>query len=150
MTREQLTRLAQDPKAFLRGSADSERKIRLKELEIQRYYDLAVSITQAIKPAATFSGGPSRKVEICATEIAALEEEITKEASDFYQSLVLIKEAIGFLDDPVLYNVLWARYVCHLSWAKVAETLTWSDRWTYKVHARALKELKQKALEKLK
>lgn len=150
MTKENLEKLAANPKAFLRSPAQLEREIKLREAEIQRYHDLAVSITQTIKPVVTFTGGPSRKIEQCVTEIVSLEEDIAEELSAFYQSVVLAKEAIRYITEPGLYNILWARYICQMSWSRVAEALECSDRWVYRQHARALKELKRIAEEKLK
>lgn len=149
MTQEELKSLAQDPKAFLQSPVELEQKIRLKERELQRYYDLAFGITQTIKPVATFSSGPSRKIELCSTEIVTLEKEIEEEAAAFTRQIALIKEAVFFLPEQAQRSVLWARYVCGLSWYKVADTLGWSDRWCFRMHAKALKELKRIAVEKL-
>lgn len=149
MTQEELKSLAQDPKTFLQSPVELEQKIRLKERELQRYYDLAFGITQTIKPVATFSSGPSRKIELCSTEIVTLEKEIKEEAAAFTRRIALTKEAINLLQEPAQYNVLWARYICRLSWTKVAETLGWSDRWCFRMHAKALRELKRIAAEKI-
>ena len=150
MTKEQLKFLAEDPKGFLQAPADAEQKIRLKQAEIQKYHDLAVGITQTIKPVVTFTGGPGHKIEQCVTEIIALEEEISDTLSILYQRTVNAKEAIGYIKDPRLYNILWARYICRMSWSRVAEVLDCSERWVYRQHARALHELQKTAREKLK
>ena len=149
MTKDQIRMLADDPKAFLQMPAVYEKKIKLKEVEMQRYRDLAVGITQTIKPVVTFTGGPSRKIEQCVTEIVSLEEDIAEELSAFYQYTVLTKEAIGYIKDGGLYNVLWARYLCRMSWSRVAEALGCSERWVYRQHAMALEELRKIAEEKL-
>lgn len=150
MTRENLEKLAANPKAFLRSPADAEQKIKLKQAEIQRYHDIAVGITQTIKPVVTFTGEPGRKVEYCVAEIITLEEEISEALSSLYQKTVNAKEAIGYIKDPGQHNILWARYICRMPWSWVAETMECSERWVYRQHARALKELKRIAEEKLK
>ncbi len=149
MTKENLEKLAADPKAFLMAPTIAENRVKLAEAEIQRYHDIAVGITQTIKPVVTFTGGPGRKVEQCAVEIIALEEELSQELSTLYQSTILVKEAVSFLEEPGLYNIIWARYICRLSNFKAAEALGWSERWAAKQHSKALKALRQAAQNKL-
>ena len=149
MTETQLRLLATEPKAFLSQCKYHEKEIRLKQDEIQRYHDIATSITQEIKEVTTFSLTPSHKVEKACLEVVTLEGQIEKEIARLVESRQAIVEAIGLLTEQPHKLLLQARYLNQMTWEEIALMIPCSYRWTLRLHGIALRNLSQAAKEKL-
>lgn len=149
MKREDLERLADDPKTVLLMVPQAEGCIKEAEEEIAHYYDLATGITQVLKPVVTFTGGPGHKVEECVVGIMSLRERLNDTVRQYMDAVELAREAVAWLESPGQKQVLGLRYLCRKSWGSIAEDLDQSERWTYRQHAAALNEIKRIAKEKL-
>ena len=147
MTTEQLQELSENPKKFLNRCRRYEQRIRLKKDQIQHYRDMELSITAPLKEALSFGSGPTSKIENCTVSIMGLEEDIQKEILALQKDRVLIREAINLVDDEDLRQLLEARYLNELKWEEISLLMSYSYRWTLRLHGRALKYLSQKAKE---
>lgn len=136
----------QEAKDFLNRGYRSKERIQAKEERIAEWTRRAESITAEIKPVATFSSTPSKKVEGAACAIVDLQSEIKEEIYD----LVCIEKEIGaainqVITDPTLKALLEMRYLNYLKWEEIAIRLDITFRWTMTLHKRALKLFSTKA-----
>lgn len=135
-----------EAKEFLNRGYQSRIRIRAKKERIENWRRIAESITAAIKPVATFSSMPSKKVEDCVCNIIELQKEIQEEIDGLVQVEREIGRAITkAVEDPTLRALLEMRYLNYLKWEEIAVRLDVTFRWTMTLHRRALEEFSSKA-----
>ena len=66
--------------------------------------------------------------------------EINKRIDELYEYRQCMLRLINKLDNTVYRSLLIARYINCQTWEQVAEKISKSVRWTYKMHDKALKE----------
>lgn len=146
MKRENLEILAEKPKEFLNRCKWHEQRIKFKQAQIQKYRDMACSITAPLKDNPSFgSGVPSSKIENCIANIDGLERDIQEEIEKLRTELRTIEEAINLVSNKDLKFILEARYLQQMKWEEIAVLLPRSYRWTLRLHGKALQELSKEA-----
>lgn len=145
MTQEDLKILSRNPKEFLSRCKWNEQRIKIRREQIQKYRDMALSITASIKDVPSFGGVPSSKIENCAVNIAELESGIEEEIKKLKDEIGIIKEAINLTKDNDLKFLLEARYLQRMNWEEIAVLLSRSYRWTLRLHGKALQEISREA-----
>ena len=141
LTENEVSILKKEPKKLLRQGWYCEKRIFLKLKEIKRYRGIAESITAAMKDVAVFGSGPSQKIESCAVEIVALEEDIKKELAQIRRSHDLIAFVASQLEDENYQLIIDARYLQGMHWVEISELIGRSLRWTLRLHGEALKAI---------
>lgn len=136
-----------DAREFLNRGYRARERIQAKEERIESWRQIAESVTAALKPVATFSSTPSKKVEDCVCNIVDLQDEIQAEILELTQ----IEREIGLaisqvVEDPTLRALLEMRYLNYLKWEEIAVRLDITFRWTMTLHRRALEVFSEKAL----
>lgn len=150
MTQEDLEILAERPKDFLNHCKWHEQRIKFKQEQIQRFRDMACSITAPLKDVSSFgSGVPSSKVENCIVNIAGLAQDIQKDIEKLRAELLTTKKAIALIRDTDLKLLLEARYIQRMKWEEIAILLSCSYRWILRLHGKALQELSKEAVRRL-
>lgn len=119
-------------------------RVRLEALEERRrhYEDLATNATAHYRAG---PGGGTRRVssvEEYAVKLADLSRDMAVRADIYAEALRGIEAAIDAIDDPVKRDVLKLRYLNGWSWCKIAKTLHFTDRYVYKLHGWALRDLR--------
>lgn len=137
----------QEAKDFLNRGYRSKERIQAKEERIAEWTRRAESITAEIKPVATFSSTPSKKVEDAACAIVDLQSEIKDEIYE----LARIEREIGAainqaIADPTLKALLEMRYLNYLKWEEIAVRLDITFRWAMTLHKKALNIFTESAL----
>ena len=129
----------QEAKDFLNRGYRSKERIKVKEERIDEWRRRAESITAEIKPVATFSSTPSKKVEDAACAITDLQSEIKAEIYELAAIELEIGRAINqAVTDPTLNALLEMRYLKYLKWEEIAVRLDITFRWTMTLHKKAL------------
>ncbi len=150
MTQEDLEILAERPKDFLNHCKWHEQRIKFKQEQLQRFRDMAYSITVPLKDVPSFgSGVPSSKVENCIVNISGLEQDIQKDIEKLRTELQTTGEAINLINDKDLKLLLEARYLQRMKWEEIAVLLSCSYRWTLRLHGKALQEISKEAVRLL-
>lgn len=124
----------QEAKDFLNRGYRSRERIKVKEERIDEWRRRAESITAEIKPVASFSSTPSKKVEDAACAIVDLQSEIKAEIYELEIGRA-INQAVT---DPTLNALLEMRYLKYLKWEEIAVRLDITFRWTMTLHKKAL------------
>ena len=120
----------QEAKYFLNRGYRFRERIKVKEERIDEWIRRAESITAEIKPVASFSSTPSKKVEDAACAI----------------ELVIGRAINQAVTDPTLNALLEMRYLKYLKWEEIAARLDLTFRWTLTLHKKALTIFTESAL----
>ena len=136
-----------EAKEFLNRGYRSKARIKAKEERIDEWERRAESITAEIKPVASFSSTPSKKIEEAACAIVDLQSEIREEIDELIQTEREIGHAINtFVADPTLKALLEMRYLNYLKWEEIAVRLDITFRWTMSLHKKALEVFSSNSL----
>ena len=128
-----------DAREFLNRGYRARERIQAKEERIGSWRQIAESVTAALKPVATFSSTPSKKVEDCVCNIVDLQQEILDEINELTAIEREIGRAINRAGlDPTLKSLLEMRYLRYLKWEEIAVRLGLTFRWTMTLHKKAL------------
>ena len=114
------------------------KRIAAKELHLEELRTQAEHITADLTGMPKGSGAAS-PVERVAVQIADLSWELEQDWLDVLVYQEEIRKTIDRIEDPVVAQVLSARYISYLTWRKVAETLHYSERAVYKIHRKGLR-----------
>lgn len=126
-------------KEYLNRGYRSKERIRAKEERIEKWRQVAESITAPLKDVAAFSSLPSNKVADCACNIVDLQNEIKEEIIELVEVEREIGQAIeANVTDPTLKALLEMRYLNYFKWEEIAVRLDITFRWTMTLHRRAL------------
>lgn len=137
----------QEAKDFFNRGYRSRERIKVKEERIDEWIRRAESITAEIKPVASFSSTPSKKVEDAACAIVDLQSEIKAEIYELAAIELEIGRAINqAVTDPTLNALLEMRYLKYLKWEEIAVRLDITFRWTMTLHKKALTIFTESAL----
>lgn len=137
----------QEAKDFLNRGYRSKERIKVKEERIDEWRRRAESITAEIKPVASFSSTPSKKVEDAACAITDLQSEIKAEIYELAAIELEIGRAINqAVTDPTLNALLEMRYLKYLKWEEIAVRLDITFRWTMTLYKKALTIFTESAL----
>lgn len=129
----------QEVKDFLNRGYRIKKRIAAKERRIDEWRRRAESITAEIKPVASFSSTPSKKVEDAACAIVDLQSEIKAEIYELAAVELeigrLIKES--GLDDTDQF-MIELRYLNYMRWEEIAVELHYAYRWVMRRHKKVL------------
>ena len=129
-------------KKYLSRAYGLRRRIAAKELHLAELRTQAEHITADLTGMPKGSGASS-PVERVAVQIADLSWELEQDWLDVLTYQEEIRRTIELVEDPVVAQVLSARYISYLTWRKVAETLHYSERAVYKIHRKGLRIVEQ-------
>lgn len=123
---------------YLSRAYNLRRRIAAKEMHLEELRTQAEHITADLTGMPRGSGASS-PVERVAVQIADLSWELEQDWLDVLVYQEEIRKTIDRIEDPVVAQVLSARYISYLTWRKVAETLHYSERAVYKIHRKGLR-----------
>ena len=129
-------------KQYLLRAYNLKRRIEAKEMHLEELRTQAEHITADLTGMPKGSGASS-PVERVAVQIADLSWELEQDWLDVLAYQEEIRRTIDLVEDPVVAQVLSARYISYLTWRKVAETLHYSERAVYKIHRKGLRIVEQ-------
>lgn len=129
-------------KQYLMRAYNLKRRIEAKEMHLEELRTQAEHITADLTGMPKGSGASS-PVERVAVQIADLSWELEQDWLDVLAYQEEIRRTIDLVEDPVVAQVLSARYISYLTWRKVAETLHYSERAVYKIHRKGLRIVEQ-------
>ena len=125
-------------KAYLSQARFLNLRIHSKVQQIESLNELATSCTAVLSDMPRNPNRGASKVESCVLKIVTLQEEIR---NDIDQLVDLKREIMGTVkavEDPELQTILEKRYLCFLSWEKIAVDMHYSIQHIYRMHDDAL------------
>ncbi len=127
-------------KDYLRQYRDLEREIILQREQI----DELKAIAEKVSPSADSgsSGGVSDRVGKCVAKIIDIENQINANVMILAEKRREIVAIIYELENPKEREVLIRRYILGEKWERIAQAMNYNQKWIYKIHGRALQNLK--------
>lgn len=130
-------------KDYLLKIEKNEKLINNKRDELFKLRCMAESTTIDCAKDSVQSSASSDKLGNLVARIVDLENEIIsdsiKAVSDMQDRIATIEQ----IDDATEYDILYKRYVKHLTLQQVSEELNYTYQWTVTLHGRALKKIQQ-------
>ncbi len=128
---------------YLSGAARLDRKIDidLERLTALREYAKSVRSSPLGEKVASSGTGEARFTDIVG-KIYELEQLIDEETDKLVDLKSEISEAINSLEDYEEQSVLYFRYVCNLSFARIAENMLVSKSKAFTLHESAISHIK--------
>ena len=125
-------------KEYLSQARTLDMRIKSKLQQIESLNELATSctITYSDMPRNPNHGGS--KVERAVLKIIELQESLKKDVEDLVELKEQIMATIQSVADGELQTLLEKRYLCFLSWEKIAVEMHYSIQHIYRMHDTAL------------
>ena len=127
-----------DAKEFLKQAKRWETQIECKEIEKQRWRDLAQRITAHMEGERVQSSGTSTKLEDAVTACVDIEEEIVAAVEELIVKKKEVTQTIERVQNPTWYKVLHMIYIQYKDLNDVADAFNKSYDWAKSAHSKAL------------
>ncbi|MBR1382193.1 MAG: hypothetical protein IJ555_00030 [Ruminococcus sp.] len=88
------------------------------------------------------SGGSADRIPDTLAKIMEYEEQAERLKKIYIEIYETAEQAVKAVEDPVLREVLERRYFLYQKWEEIAKEMNRDIRWIYRLHGRALKEVK--------
>ncbi|MBR0380479.1 MAG: hypothetical protein IJH62_08010 [Mogibacterium sp.] len=86
----------------------------------------------------------SRRTENKAVKLATLKDKKQKEILESWEKREEIVDTISMIEDSILYQLLYDRYIKFMTWETISEDIGTSEYWTRsKLHNKALSALEK-------
>lgn len=123
------------PKQYLSRARTLDGEINSKLEQIARLKAQLTRCTQAFS--GTPGGGPHDWTDTVA-RIVGLEAEINADINRLIDLKQEIKAAIEAVDNPTYRQLLELRYLCGMSWQRIADEMHYDRKSVWRIHGRAL------------
>lgn len=110
-----------DAKAFLESYEKLDVMIPNKLIEIQRWHDLAVSITASMNGVAVQTSGSKQKMADAADRCMDIADELLSRVEQLKLKKQAVTDTIEQLYSPTEYNVLHMRYIQYKTLQEIAD-----------------------------
>ena len=128
-------------KEYLSQARFLDASIRTKVEQIESLNDLATSCTAVISDMPRNPNRGGSRMADAVLQIIDLQEEIKRDMMALVQLKREIMDVIKSVSSLEYQTILEKRYLCFISWERIAVELGYSIQHTYRLHDAALKEL---------
>lgn len=141
---EQGVDITMDTKQYLSQISRLNRQIQNKLSEISQLRDLSMGI-RAISNEERVQTTPNfDKIGTSIAKIDEMERNLDKMIDEYVEKKNVIISQIDSMEDEVIYNILFARYIEKKTFEKIATEMTYSFRQITRLHGKALIEFEKK------
>lgn len=130
-------------KEYLSQARFLDMRIKSKIQQIESLNDLATSCTAVISDMPRNPNHSGAKMADAVMKIIDLQEEIKKDMNELVELKREIMGIIKSVSNIEYQTLLEKRYLCFISWEKIAVELGYSIQHTYRMHDAALKEVSE-------
>ena len=128
-------------KEYLSQARFLDASIRTKVEQIESLNDLATSCTAVISDMPRNPNRGGSRMADAILQIIDLQEEIKRDMMALVQLKREIMDVIKSVSSLEYQTILEKRYLCFISWERIAVELGYSIHHTYRLHDAALKEI---------
>lgn len=128
-------------KEYLSQARFLDASIRTKVEQIESLNDLATSCTAVISDMPRNPNCGGSRMADAVLQIIDLQEEIKRDMMALVQLKREIMDVIKSVSSLEYQTILEKRYLCFISWERIAVELGYSIQHTYRLHDAALKEI---------
>ncbi|MDE6425395.1 MAG: DUF1492 domain-containing protein [Ruminococcus sp.] len=129
------------PKEYMSQARYLDERINSKIQQITSLNELATKCTSTLSDMPKNPNKTASQMENAIINIISLEEEINKDIDSLVDLKREIMRTIKRLSCTEYQILLEKRYLCFLSWEKIAVDLNFSIQHTYRIHDEALKKI---------
>lgn len=125
-------------KAYLGQARFLDMRIKSKIQQIESLNELATSCTAALSDMPRNPNKGRSRVEDCVMKILELQESLQTDIDRLVELKKKIMGTVKAVEDAELQALLEKRYLCFLSWEKIAVDMHYSIQHIYRMHDTAL------------
>lgn len=129
-------------KEYLSQAYRLDQRINSKIEQVASLNDLATKCTSTLTGMPRNPNRASSTMADAVGKIIDLQNEINRDIDrlvDLKREIVTVIKAI---ENPEYQTLLEKRYLCFLTWEKIAVDMCYDLRWLYRIHKRALDEIR--------
>ena len=125
-------------KAYLGQARFLDMRIKSKIQQIDSLRELATSCTAVLSDTPRNPNHGTSKVETCVMKIIEVQEGLQDDINALVELKKEIMATIHAVEDVELQTLLEKRYLCFLSWERIAVEMHYSIQHIYRMHETAL------------
>lgn len=125
-------------KEYLSQARTLDMRIKSKLQQIESLNDLATSCTTVYSDMPRNPNRGGSKVERAVLKIIEVEDSLKRDVEDLVELKKEIMHTIHSVSDVELQTLLEKRYLCFLSWEKIAVDMHYSIQHIFRMHDQAL------------
>lgn len=128
-------------KEYLSQAYRLDQRINSKIEQVASLNDLATKCTSTLTGMPRNSNRASSTMADAVGKIIDLQNEINRDIDHLVDLKREIVTVIKAIENPEYQTLLEKRYLCFLTWEKIAVDMGYDLRWLYRIHKRALEEI---------
>lgn len=129
-------------KEYLSQAKFLDQRINSKIQQVAALNDLATKATSTLTGMPRNPNHATSSMEDVIAKIIDLQAEINNDIDTLVDLKRSLSKTIKAVDSPEYQTVLEKRYLCFQSWEQIAVEMGYDLRWLYRIHGKALEEVK--------
>ena len=129
-------------KEYLSQAKFLDQRINSKIQQVAALNDLATKATSTLTWMPRTPNHATSSMEDVIAKIIDLQAEINNDIDTLVDLKRSLSKTIKAVDSPEYQTVLEKRYLCFQSWEQIAVEMGYDLRWLYRIHGKALEEVK--------
>ena len=129
-------------KEYLSQAKFLDQRINSKSQQVAALNDLATKATSTLTGMPRNPNHATSSMEDVIAKIIDLQAEINNDIDTLVDLKRSLSKTIKAVDSPEYQTVLEKRYLCFQSWEQIAVEMGYDLRWLYRIHGKALEEVK--------
>ena len=130
-------------KEYLSQARYLDHSINSKIQQLDQLNDLATKATSVMTGMPHNPSGSTSQMADTIVKIIDLQDEINRDINTLVDLKAGIMKLIKSVSCREYQTILEKRYLCFLSWEKIAATMDYDIRWLYRLHGKALEEVQE-------
>lgn len=128
-------------KEYLSQAKYLDQAINSKIQQLGQLNDLATKATSVLTGMPKNPSGSTSAMADTVVKIISLQNEINRDMDALVDLKAEIMRLIKSVSCREYQTILEKRYLCFLSWEKIAASMDYDIRWLYRLHGKALEEV---------
>ena len=129
-------------KEYLSQARYLDLRINSKIQQVAALNELATRATSSLTGMPRNPSPAASSMAEAINKIIDLQDEINHDIDDLVDLKQKISGAIKAVEDVEYQTILEKRYLCFQSWEEIAASMNYEIRWLYRLHGKALAEIK--------
>lgn len=131
---------------YLNRAYHLDQQIACKLEQVSRLRSLTQKVTASYGDGSSSHAHNNSPMEDAIVRLVDAEDELATQVIELVDVRMEIAKLIDRVPDALYKLVLEKRYLCFMTWERIAADMNWTYRWTLSVHGKALGEV-EKLLE---
>lgn len=131
-------------KEYLSQISRLDRMIKNKLTELSQLKEMTCGLSTIPNEERVQSTPNFDKIGTAYCKIESMEENIDKLIDEYADKKNEIISQIDGMEDEILYDILFSRYIARKTFEKIADNMNYSFRQTTRLHGKALQEFEKK------